>query len=271
MTGSRWTSAWLGSLVFLGSTGCASASRASAPDLFDEQGIHRVVHAPGACRICDLFFRAKRSVVQVRTSSSLGAVIVLAEGGLVATNAHVVQEEAVVTLETVEGEQVPGDVLTADVSQDLAMVRAQASNIDWSVIGPHSGDRPRVGSTVFLIGHPLGLGWTVTRGMISGERDIGGAPAIQIDAGISPGNSGGPVLDEDGDLVGIVMSKLQGGGAESIAFARPVASLDALLRSGMGMAVGVEGLPQCQLEPHPQDLSRNPLGSEYPRALAPLW
>lgn len=232
-----WLVCRLGGLALLLGMGCATHPQTLSPNEFDEHGTHRVTHEPGVCRTCDLFFTARRGVVQVRAASSLGAGVVVAEDGLVATNAHVVEPESVVILETVEGELVLGDVLLADATQDLALVRARASGVDWLVLGAHSGDRPRVGSLVFLIGHPLGLGWTVTRGMISGERDIGGAPATQIDAGISPGNSGGPVLDEDGRLVGIVMSKLQGGGAESIAFARPVEAMEALIEAARNRAV----------------------------------
>ncbi len=83
---------------------------------------------------------------------------------------------------------------------------------------------PPVGSEVYVIGHPLGLGWTVTRGIVSAHRkpgEIAPTAMIQTDAAISLGNSGGPLLDRNGDLVGLVVSKLSGSGVENIAFAIP--------------------------------------------------
>lgn len=211
--------------------GCTAAPQrqATPPDVFDEFGVHSVGHLQGTCRTCDLFYAAKHSVVQVRTPSGLGAGIVLTSNGIVATNAHVVGTDPTVVVETSDGHQASGDVVIVDDAEDLALLVATSPYLQWTALALQF-DTPRVGTAVFLIGHPLGLGWTVTRGMISGQREIAGLPAIQIDAGISPGNSGGPVLDGDGHLLGIVMSKLQGGGAESIAFARPAAALDGLLQ-----------------------------------------
>ncbi len=225
-----WRLAWLvGFLAIVAGCNSAPQPRATPPDAFDEFGVHNVGHIEGTCRTCDLFYAAKHSVVQVHTPSGLGAGIVLTSNGLVATNAHVVGTDPSVIVETSDGEQAAGDVMIVDGAEDLALLMARSPSIRWPVLAMQFAT-PRVGTAVFLIGHPLGLGWTVTRGMISGQREIAGLPAIQIDAGISPGNSGGPVLDEEGHLLGIVMSKVQGGGAESIAFARPTAALEALLR-----------------------------------------
>ena len=86
--------------------------------------------------------------------------------------------------------------------------------------------------TVYVIGHPLGLGWTVSRGIVSAQRkpgEIALTAMIQTDAAISPGNSGGPLLDRNGDLVGIVVSKAVASGAENLAFAIPASVLQDFL------------------------------------------
>ncbi len=87
---------------------------------------------------------------------------------------------------------------------------------------------PQVGSEVYVIGHPMGLGWTVTRGIVSAHRkpgEVARTAMIQTDAAISPGNSGGPLLNRHGDLVGLVVAKLSGGGAENVAFAIPASAV----------------------------------------------
>jgi S1-C subfamily serine protease len=91
---------------------------------------------------------------------------------------------------------------------------------------------PEVGSDVYVIGHPVGLGWTITRGIVSAVRKAGEiAPIemIQTDAAISPGNSGGPLLNRYGQLVGVVVSKFAGPGIESVGFAIPVSQAAAFI------------------------------------------
>ena len=104
------------------------------------------------------------------------------------------------------------------------MLQAVDSTVHWEPISVEPGELPEVGSDVYVIGHPVGLGWTVTRGVVSATRKAGEAgptPLIQTDAAISPGNSGGPLLDRDGRLLGVVSSKLAGPGIESVGFAIP--------------------------------------------------
>ena len=88
-----------------------------------------------------------------------------------------------------------------------------------------SAEVPRIGSDVYAVGHPLGLGWTISRGIVSGLPVINRRPMVQTDAPISPGNSGGPLVDEHGNVVGIVTEKVAVQGAENLAFARPISTL----------------------------------------------
>jgi len=200
-------------------------------------GVRIVSQEKGSCPLCDVYRKAQGWVVRVETEDGLGAGVIVSSGGLVATNAHVVRQADKVQLEAFDGGRFPGRVVLVSQEQDLALIQTTAAEKFWPAPVLRSGLLPPVGSDVFVIGHPLGLGWSVTRGIISGYRRTS-APArlwmIQTDAAISPGNSGGPLLDRNGVLVGIMTSKAMGGGAENLAFARPTSALLDLLQQAEG-------------------------------------
>ena len=184
--------------------------------------VHPIGHATNACDLCDLYEEAQDWVVRIRTQTSIGSGVVFAESGLIVTNAHVVGANAEVLVETYDGRECPGTVVAADLAADLALVSTADDGKLWRPVPVEATESPRIGSEVYVIGHPLGLGWTITRGIVSGLRPRNGSEIIQTDAAISPGNSGGPLIDDHGHLLGIVTSKAQGGGAENIAFAQPL-------------------------------------------------
>lgn len=202
------------------------ACQSGGPEAAVEAEIHPIGHAPGACDLCDLYDQAQDWVVRIRTANSIGSGVVFAENGLIVTNAHVVRGADVVTVSTFDGGECPGTVVALDTKHDLALVSTADEGKQWESVPVSESEMPRIGSEVYVIGHPLGLGWTITRGIVSGLRPQEGSQVIQTDAAISPGNSGGPLLDEHGHMLGIVTSKALGGGAENIAFAQP---LDAVL------------------------------------------
>ena len=182
--------------------------------------------------------------MRIKTSTGMGAGVVITPDGLVATNAHVVGGDAEVALETADGRAFRGQVLRTDPGLDLALVRIASATTFWKTPLPVEGPLPPVGSEVYVIGHPLGLGWSVTRGIVSGHRragEVAGMEMIQTDAAISPGNSGGPMLDARGRLLGVVTSKLAGGGAENLAFAVPVAALREFLAKDGTQLPGAQG------------------------------
>jgi S1-C subfamily serine protease len=139
--------------------------------------------------------------------SSSGTGFVIARDGLIATNAHVVAACARVTL----GDGTPLSVLRADAGRDLAILRAARS---FPVALPlRSGQPAELGEAVLVLGFPfgqtLGTGLTVTNGIVTGMTGLGGDPRrFQTNAAIQPGSSGGPVLDEQGRVIGIATSRL---------------------------------------------------------------
>jgi serine protease Do len=213
------------------SGGCRAGSSGqlmgrTAPTTFESarSGPHRVGHAPGTCDLCDLYYKARAHVVRVRTQTGIGAGIVVSSSGRILTNAHVAGEDVAPVAETYGGDSLDSRVLRSDAGLDLAVLQAVESAVHWEPISVEPGELPEVGSDVYVIGHPVGLGWTVTRGVVSATRkvgEVGPTPVIQTDAAISPGNSGGPLLDRDGRLLGVVSSKFAGPGIESVGFAIP--------------------------------------------------
>lgn len=211
---------------------CANHGQAPEPNVaptdagapVDPRQVHLVEHELETCSLCDLYHSTHEFVVLIRVPSGLGSGVVLTESGLIVTNAHVVGDADEVQIERFDGSVSSARVLARDTQQDLALLRTDDASLSWSP-PPLERAPARVGSEVYLVGHPVGLGWTVTRGIVSALREDARGRLLQTDAAISPGNSGGPVLDAEGHVLGIVTSKAVGSGVENIAFARPTATL----------------------------------------------
>ena len=85
-----------------------------------------------------------------------------------------------------------------------------------------ASSRPAIGTTVMAVGSPLGLSGTISVGLVSGYRSLEGSDYLQFSAPISPGNSGGPVVDREGHVVAVASAKFVGGGAEALSLGIPV-------------------------------------------------
>jgi len=161
---------------------------------------------------------ALASTVTIKTPSGSGSGFFVTDTGLVITNAHVVAGASRIVIRT-QATETFGTIVRLAVEDDLALVRA---NIAAAVALPlGDSDAVQVGDDVIAVGSPLGLEGTVTRGIISNLRPVlgGRIPLIQFDAAISPGNSGGPLLDERGQVLGVNTLKALPQGAESLGFA----------------------------------------------------
>jgi len=159
--------------------------------------------------------------VQNRGSGS-GAII--RSDGMILTNAHVVANARTVTVGLADGRKVEGRVLGRDPGLDVAVVRVTADNLPVAPLG--DSDALQVGQIAIAIGNPLGLDRTVTMGVVSAlDRTtprLGGETFLQTDAAISPGNSGGPLVDSRGRVIGINSAVIAGMGASNLGFAIPI-------------------------------------------------
>lgn len=213
--------------ALLALAGCSPsiADRAPSRDGHEHAGgVHVVSEQKDDCVVCDLYEHRRDSVVLIRTESGLGTGVVIDDAGSIVTNAHVVGDATSVTIETAQGTRVQGRVERKGDGLDLALVRTAATDVKWQPLEISREAAPVVGSPVFVIGHPAGLGWTITQGILSGTRkegEIDKTPLLQITAAVSPGNSGGPLLDSRGRWIGTVVSKLVGPGLENLSFVIP--------------------------------------------------
>ena len=185
----------------------------------------------------EIVSRAAAAVVLISTSTSTGTGFFVTQD-LLLTNAHVVQGQSFVTVKLASGQTLQGRVERTSVDLDLAVVRAAARPESNQILQLGSAIAVRPGQEVIAIGSPLGLQNTVTRGIVSAVRNLGGVELIQTDAAINPGNSGGPLLDRDGRVIGVTTLKVTRG-AESLGFAVAIAHAVPLIEgraipSGLG-------------------------------------
>ena len=164
---------------------------------------------------------------QSRPQISAGSgVIVDAQRGYVLTNHHVIKDAQQIAVTLRDGRRLEAKLLGSDAGTDVALLTVRADNLKALALG--DSDNLRVGDYVIAIGNPFGLGQTVTTGIVSAlgrtGLDIEGyEDFIQTDASINPGNSGGPLVNLQGQVVGINTAILApGGGNIGIGFAVPI-------------------------------------------------
>ena len=155
-----------------------------------------------------------------------GTGVVIDEDGFILTNNHVIQDADKVTVKLFDKRSFDGVVIGQDVKSDLAVVKIEADDLDPAPLG--DSDKVIVGQWVIAAGNPFGLTNSITAGIISafGRALISGAPEmefIQTDAAINPGNSGGPLINLDGEVIGINTAIFsRSGGYMGIGFAIPI-------------------------------------------------
>ena len=157
-----------------------------------------------------------------------GTGFLVDDQGTFVTNYHVIEGAASLKVELATGEQFTRVYsLVTDAERDIAILRIPAEQTTAAVLG--SDRELEVGDTVFVMGNPLGLDRTFSNGMVSAKRLIDGTETIQVTAPISPGSSGGPVMNERGEVIGIATWILEHGQnlnmAVPIRYARPLLAL----------------------------------------------
>ena len=155
----------------------------------------------------------------------LGSGVIVTADGYILTNNHVIEDADLVRVELPDRRVLDGKVVGADPASDLAVIKVGAGRLHALPIG--DSDRTRVGDVVLAVGNPLGVGQTVTMGIISGKsRQTGGGDTfedfLQTDAPINRGNSGGALVNLSGELIGINSQILSpSGGSIGVGFAIP--------------------------------------------------
>ena len=159
--------------------------------------------------------------------TGLGSGFIINDEGYVVTNNHVISGADQITVIFNNGiDEISAELVGTDPKTDIAVLKIDPSSVNIQSLNWGDSDVSRVGDIVLAIGNPLGLGGTVTSGIISSiNRDIGGGPYvdfIQTDAAINRGNSGGPLFNLDGEVIGInSMIISQTGGSVGLGFSIP--------------------------------------------------
>ncbi len=161
---------------------------------------------------------------QERKSSALGSGFIIDEKGIVVTNNHVIQDAEDIIIRVNGDKEFKAKVIGADPLSDIAVLKLE-TNEKFIPVKFGDSDKARIGDWVIAIGNPFGLGGTVTSGIISARnRSIGLSryeDYIQTDASINSGNSGGPLFDMNGDVIGINTAILGRSGSIGIGFSIP--------------------------------------------------
>ncbi len=173
------------------------------------------------------FFDRQRRENQPRRATSLGSGFIVDAAGYVVTNNHVIAEADEITVRLHDNTELTATIVGRDEKTDLALLKVE-SGAPLPALKWGDSDDTRIGDWVLAIGNPFGLGGSVTAGIVSArQRDINAGPYddfLQTDASINRGNSGGPMFNMDGEVIGINTAIFSpSGGSVGIGFAIPSA------------------------------------------------
>ncbi|QDV24619.1 transglutaminase family protein [Aureliella helgolandensis] len=158
----------------------------------------------------------------------MGTGFVIDPEGLIATNFHVIGEGRSFTVETRSGRKLPvTGVESSDRPSDLALIRVDVAGDPLPALSLANGELPRQGMQVLAFGNPLGLQDSVVSGIVSAVREVEGREMIQLAIPVQPGNSGGPLVDSQGSVIGII--NMKSAIDDNLGFAIPIGQL-AMLR-----------------------------------------
>lgn len=178
------------------------------------------------------------------TSNATGSGIIISEDGYIVTNNHVISSESSSSFYAIEKatgikinlyndtETYDATIIGTDIYTDLAVLKIEKTGLTPAVLG--NSDDVKVGEFVMAVGNPLGMEYSVTSGIVSAvDREVESEgttyTAIQTDAAINSGNSGGALVNQNGEVIGINTLKLAGTGIEGIGFAIPISSTTSVI------------------------------------------
>jgi S1-C subfamily serine protease len=158
-----------------------------------------------------------KKVATITTDISAGTGFAVGDGHYILTNNHVIDQSNIVQVQTYNGEVYSAEIVGTDPIADLAVLKISGKLESFELA---DSDFVAIGQKAIAIGNPLGLSFTVTEGIVSAlkrEGPNGQQTYIQTDVTLNPGNSGGPLIDKDGKIIGMANFKV--GGAEGLGFA----------------------------------------------------
>jgi putative serine protease PepD len=260
--------------------GSSSAATAAAPAASGSSPVAQTTSSTAK----DVYNDAKNSVAyisaQTAQGTATGSGFVVSSDGKIITNEHVVDGATSVTVKLgVNGKAQTAQVLGADASKDLALLKVDPGSTKLHALSFDDSSKVQVGDNVYAIGNPYGLDHTLTSGIVSAlNRDIqapSGATisgAIQTDAALNPGNSGGPLLDANGKVIGVNSQIATGGSTDSggepgnvgIGFAIPSKLVQAFVANPTtsGGTTDQQGQQQQGQQQDPQGLQQDPQGQQ---------
>ena len=205
--------------------------------------------------VADLFGKVATTVVVVRAETAGGVVgevgsgVVVSSDGRIMTAAHVIQDAAAITVQFLGGKTVTARVLASEQAADLALLKLEQVPPGLEAAKLANSDTVRVGEQVVVVGAPYGLGHALSVGWISARwapgtvyRAIPLAEFFQTDASINTGNSGGPLFNLGGEVVGIVSHVIsKGGGSEGLGFVVTMNTAKQMLLEKRSIWSGVDG------------------------------
>jgi len=185
------------------------------------------IAVPGA-PLEDVISAAMPAVVRIESSVGSGSGFFV-KPDTILTNVHVVGGNVTVTVRRQDGVTAAARVETTASELDIAVLRISNADPNQATLRLGSGTQARAGQEVMALGSPLGLQNTVTRGIVSAVREVGGLTLVQTDAAINPGNSGGPLIARSGEVIGIATMGMRSSVAQGLSFAVAIDHAQALL------------------------------------------
>lgn len=204
-------------LLFCLLLGCAAAHETNTTTAIDSEALAE---------------RARSSVVLIRSSDRSGSLggsgtgFVVREDGVIASNFHVIGQHRAFEVEFADGRTFrPTRILAVDRDRDMALFEIDAKGLPVLELGDSDAVRP--GQSIITMGNPLGLEFSVGKGVVAAVRDLDEQEMLQVAVPLEPGSSGSPVLDKDGNVLGILGIK----SGDAIGFAVPINQLKPLLEN----------------------------------------
>lgn len=223
------------------------------------------IYLGSAQNYSQLFDQVKETVVVITTTEKVptssgnvlysvdsraqGSGVVVSEEGYILTAAHVVHSASKILVRFHNGEEVPADVVNSAPMADVALIKLTWKPKTLKVAPVGDSDKSKIGEAVFVIGAPYGLDYSISTGIISRRSNLGNTTAsfmpmefFQTDAAINQGNSGGPMFNIKGEVIGVVSHILtQSGGFEGVGFAVTSNIARKILIDENSLWFGIEG------------------------------